>query len=76
MPPNSRSCARCNPNTGDLTTSANNQGGATTASSRDPGGVNLVMADASLQFVSNDVDLTIWSALGSRAGAEIVAWPF
>ena len=47
MTPNLRSCARCAPSTGDLGTAANNQGGATTASSRHPGGVNLVMADAS-----------------------------
>jgi prepilin-type N-terminal cleavage/methylation domain-containing protein len=76
MPPNSRSCARCASGTADLTTAANNQGGATTASSRHPGGVNLVMADSSLQFISNDVDPLVWSALGSRNGGEIVTWPW
>ena len=70
MPPNSRSCARCAAGTADLTTSANNQGGATTASSRHPGGVNLVMADASLQFVANGIDPKVWSALGSRTAAN------
>ncbi len=76
LPPNSRSCARCAKGTTDLTTSANNQGGATTASSRHPGGVNLVLADASAQFISSNVDPTVWSALGSRNGGEVVTWPW
>ena len=76
LPPNSRSCARCAKGTKDLTTSANNQGGATTASSRHPGGVNLVLGDGSTQFISSAVDPTVWSALGSRNGGEVVTWPW
>ena len=76
LPPNTRSCARCAAGTANLTTAANNQGGATTASSRHPGGVNLLLADASLQFVSSSVAPTVWSALGSRNGGEFVAWPW
>jgi hypothetical protein len=76
LTPNLRSCARCAAGTGDLGTSANNQGGATTASSRHTGGVNIVSADGSTQFVSSDVDPKVWSALGSRNGGELVAWPW
>ena len=71
LPPNSRSCARCAKGTTDLTTSANNQGGATTASSRHPGGVNLVLADGSTQFVSSGVD----GRSGRRwAAVTVVRW--
>jgi hypothetical protein len=76
LPPNSRSCARCAKGTADLTTAANNQGGATTASSRHPGGVNLVLADASTHFINSDVDAAVWSALGSRNGGEVVTGPW
>ena len=34
------------------------------------------MADASLQFVANGIDPKVWSALGSRNGGELVAWPW
>lgn len=34
------------------------------------GGVNSVMADGSTRFIINDVDATIWTGLGSRAGGE------
>jgi prepilin-type N-terminal cleavage/methylation domain-containing protein len=32
----------------------------------------LPLCDASCRFVSNDVDVRLWRALGSRAGGEIV----
>jgi prepilin-type processing-associated H-X9-DG protein len=64
MPPNSLSCSRGN--------SPNNNGGATTASSRHSGGVNLVLADGSVQFITSDVSVTLWQALGSRNGNEVV----
>jgi prepilin-type N-terminal cleavage/methylation domain-containing protein/prepilin-type processing-associated H-X9-DG protein len=41
------------------------------ARSRHPGGVNLLLADGSLRFVSNTVNLATWHALGSRAGFEV-----
>ncbi len=53
--------------------SINDNGGATTASSRHPGGVNLAMADASVHFASDTVDITVWQALGSRNGGETVS---
>ena len=41
------------------------------ARSRHPGGVNAVMCDASVQFVSNDIELGIWQAMGTMNGAEV-----
>ena len=76
MPPNTQSCARCQSSATELGATANNAGGATNASSRHPGGVNLVLVDASAQFISNDVAPAVWSALGSRDGGEVVTWPW
>lgn len=70
MPPNERSCARSdgNINADDV----NDNGGATTASSRHPGGVNITFADGSGRFATNDIDVNVWQAWGSRNGGEIV----
>ena len=46
-----------------------------TARSAHPGGVNLVYADGSLQFVADDVDLDVWKALSTIAGGETVRQP-
>ena len=35
------------------------------------GGVNVAMADASTQFISDDIDPTVWRALGTPDGGEI-----
>jgi prepilin-type processing-associated H-X9-DG protein len=35
------------------------------------GGVNVVMADGSIRFVSDSVALITWRALGTRAGGEV-----
>jgi prepilin-type N-terminal cleavage/methylation domain-containing protein/prepilin-type processing-associated H-X9-DG protein len=40
------------------------------ARSRHAGGVNVVMADGSGQFVSDTVDPAVWKALATRAGGE------
>jgi prepilin-type N-terminal cleavage/methylation domain-containing protein/prepilin-type processing-associated H-X9-DG protein len=72
MPPNTVSAARCalgNVNAGTI----NDNGGATTASSRHPGGVNLALADASVHFAANEVDISVWWALGSRDGGETMS---
>ncbi len=67
--PNSRSCARGSG--GNLDSNApNNAGGATTASSRHPGGINLCLVDSSVRFVASEIDLDVWRALGSRASQE------
>lgn len=36
------------------------------------GGVNVAMADAAVKFVSDDVDLVVWRAMGTADGGEIV----
>ena len=74
MPPNSRSCTH---GSGNLTAiPVNEQGGATTASSRHNGGVNFVMADGSIHFVAEGVDPAVWRAAGSRDGEETLGDPF
>jgi prepilin-type processing-associated H-X9-DG protein len=43
------------------------------ARSRHPGGVNALLCDASVQFMSNDISLDAWKALGSMKGEEVQA---
>lgn len=43
------------------------------ASSRHPGGVNVLMMDGGVRFVADAIDLGVWRAIGTRAGGEIVA---
>jgi prepilin-type processing-associated H-X9-DG protein len=40
------------------------------ARSRHSGGVNVVFADCSLRFVTNDIALNIWKAMGTMNGGE------
>ena len=42
------------------------------ARSRHPGGVHVVLADASLRFVSDSVDIIAWRAAGTIAGGETI----
>lgn len=39
--------------------------------SRHPGGVNVSLCDGSIRFVSNDVQLKVWQALGSMDGGDL-----
>jgi prepilin-type processing-associated H-X9-DG protein len=48
----------------------------TTASSLHPGGVNLLLCDGSSRFVSGDVALSTWRALGSRNGGDVISDDF
>lgn len=41
------------------------------ARSRHEGGVNLLLADGSVRFISNTIALGTWQALGTRAGGEV-----
>lgn len=41
-----------------------------TARSAHPGGVNLLMADGSLQFIADEIDADVWRALSTIAGEE------
>jgi len=46
---------------------------ATTANSRHTGGVHLLLCDGAIRFVSSSIDLSIWRALGTRNGGEVVS---
>jgi hypothetical protein len=46
---------------------------ATTANSAHVFGVNLLMCDGSMRFVTNDINLAIWRAIGTRKGLEPVS---
>jgi prepilin-type N-terminal cleavage/methylation domain-containing protein/prepilin-type processing-associated H-X9-DG protein len=54
--------------TAPCTTGSDNM--VTFARSLHPGGVNAVLADGSVRFVSNAIDPTVWLALGTRSGNE------
>ena len=41
--------------------------------SRHPGGVNILKADGSIHFVSQNINLTTWQAMGSISGGEIIS---
>jgi prepilin-type N-terminal cleavage/methylation domain-containing protein/prepilin-type processing-associated H-X9-DG protein len=45
------------------------------ARSLHPGGVNVTLADGSVQFVSNSIDLAIWQGIGSINGNEPLMVP-
>ena len=45
---------------------------STTANSRHVGGVHTVMADGAVKFVSSNIDINVWQAVGSRKGGEVV----
>ncbi len=68
MPPNSRSCSAGSG--GQLDAQVNTSGGATTASSYHPSGVNLALCDGSVRFIKNTISIPVWRAIGSRNGAE------
>jgi len=74
MPPNGPSGVV--PGGLDLFTAINNGAQATTASSRHMNGVNVALADGSVRFVRNTIDLSTWQALGSVAGGEILSKDF
>lgn len=42
------------------------------ARSRHSGGVNVLLGDGSVRFVSNSVNPDVWKALSTRAGGEVV----
>jgi prepilin-type processing-associated H-X9-DG protein len=44
-----------------------------TARSYHPTGVNGLMMDGSVRFVSNGVSLANWQAMGTRAGGEVIS---
>jgi prepilin-type processing-associated H-X9-DG protein len=46
---------------------------AITSRSYHPGGVNVLMGDASVRFIKNSVNYQTWRAPGTIAGAEVVS---
>jgi prepilin-type N-terminal cleavage/methylation domain-containing protein/prepilin-type processing-associated H-X9-DG protein len=46
-----------------------------TARSRHPGGVNLLLADGSVQFIDDGIDLTLWKAMSTAKGNETITSP-
>ena len=67
-PPNSRACSN-NP----WNTWGQDVYGAAPPTSNHPGGVNLSMADGSVRFVKDTINLQTWWGLGSRAGGEVLS---
>ncbi len=45
----------------------------TAARSFHPGGVNAAMADGSVRFYKNTIAPTVWGAVGTRAGGEVIS---
>jgi len=43
-----------------------------TARSRHTGGVNALMGDGSVRFVSNSINAATWQAMGTRDGGEVI----
>ncbi len=66
--PNSKSCG----GTG-FTGSMTNMAMQVSAGSRHTGGVHAMMGDGSIRFVSDNIDLNVWRALGTRAGGEPIS---
>jgi hypothetical protein len=70
MPPNSHSCRYGTPTDASGKPIVDEKG-ATTASSRHRGGVNMCLVDASTKSVNESIDPSVWWALGSINGKEI-----
>jgi prepilin-type processing-associated H-X9-DG protein len=49
---------------------------AVTASSGHTNGVNLLLCDGSVHFVTNSINLSTWRALGTRSGGEVLGSDF
>ena len=45
----------------------------TSARSAHPGGVQVVLVDGSCHFVGENINLTLWQALGIRNGNEVIS---
>ena len=65
MPPNGQNCDGDSDDAGRQT--------AYSASSRHPGGANVLFCDGSVKFIKETVGVQTWWALGTRAGNEVVS---
>ena len=77
LTPNTKVLLPGDPNSYDLVTHDENQGGATfaalTADSYHPGGVNCLMGDGAVRFVKDSINGQAWRALGTIAGGEVIS---
>lgn len=69
--PNSNSCA----GTG-FSGTMTNMAMQVSANSRHVGGVHAMTGDGAVHFVSSNIDLNVWRAVGTRAGNETISSPF
>ena len=53
-------------------TAYNNRLNIVSARSNHPGGVQVLFGDGGVRFVTNNIDLETWQALGSPAGGEVI----
>jgi prepilin-type N-terminal cleavage/methylation domain-containing protein/prepilin-type processing-associated H-X9-DG protein len=61
-PPNTRSCGFFIVNRATMA-----------ASSRHPGGANLLLGDGSVRFIKNTINVTTWQAIGTKGGGEVIS---
>jgi prepilin-type processing-associated H-X9-DG protein len=71
LPPNHAACYN-----GPEDMELDNEAMLIPASSLHPGGVNVLMGDGSVHFVSQRVDAKVWQAAGTRSGQESTGLPF
>jgi prepilin-type processing-associated H-X9-DG protein len=66
--PNSRNCGN-----NDWVTWGQDMWGTSNAASLHPGGVNVCMADGSVRFIKDTVNLNTWWGLGTINGGEVLS---
>jgi prepilin-type N-terminal cleavage/methylation domain-containing protein/prepilin-type processing-associated H-X9-DG protein len=74
-PPNDRGvdCRGGLPHSSDTNAAWDRLSHNVAARSRHPGGVHVLMCDGKVALIKDTIAAAVWSALGSRAGGEIVA---
>jgi prepilin-type processing-associated H-X9-DG protein len=70
MPPNKWSCSYNADGAGPNTDSEQS---ATTASSRHPGVVNVLLMDGSTRGIKSSISPPVWWAIGTMAGGEVIS---
>ena len=77
MPPQTRFTSIMTPNTWSCSYKSNgignNDNGAHTASSRHPGGVNVLLCDSSVKFIKDSISPQTWWAIGTKSNGEVVS---